>query len=121
MIYSTYGSGLYYLEFREETPGLGCDNKKYWTLFKRNFIEPIEVAGINFGNEGHPWNLGGGTVDREELITAYTEYFLKFMVDALNEKVRKDTNGKMDEVFKAIDEAGLYDDDGGQMKVNTGL
>lgn len=118
MIYSTYGNGLYYLEFREETPGLGRDNKKYWTLFKRNYIQPVEIAGMNF-EEGHPWNLMDGIVDKPDLITAQTEEFLKFIVEALNEKVNR--MRQLSKEVKKIEDDLDEEDDGGEIQCNKGL
>lgn len=77
---------LYYLEF---TRWAENDPLK-WTLFKRQFLYPNRNSSeYFFGNEVHPWNLGGGVVNEEypDAIDLNSIKFLKFMVDALNDKV----------------------------------
>lgn len=91
---------IYYIEFYRG-PG---ELKKNWTLFKRRFIysdeewkkikETRQLGNdpLVMLNEGHPWNLGSGVLnDYENAVSMNTQTFLKFMVDALNEKVNRDT------------------------------
>lgn len=66
-----------------------------WQLFQRQFMYPPEEwekmeHDVLESNEVHPWNLGEGIVNQNEhAMDMNTRKFLKFMVDALNEKVNK--------------------------------
>ena len=87
--------GLYYIEFSnwDDT------DKWQWRLFQRQFmyseeewnrqLENNEVAEF-MSNEVHPWQLECGDVNEiEHAVDLNTRSFLKFMVDALNEKVER--------------------------------
>jgi len=59
----------------------GLDKPVTWTLFRRQLLDEEEV---------HPWNMGGGNINEyEHAIDMNTVSFLKFMVDALNEKAAR--------------------------------
>jgi hypothetical protein len=74
-----------------------------WTLFKEQSIysdeqwESIQKETnrdfdmFKLTRWGHPWNLGGGEVDRDGCM-GFTKDFLKFMVEALNEKYQREIN-----------------------------
>lgn len=72
---------LYYVEFIQwETQPL------MWKLYKRNFIPSKSFLG----KEGHPYVISEGTIHpNQNMITMDNVEFLKFMVDALNEKVAR--------------------------------
>ena len=85
---------LYYVEFSRWN-----ENDKWrWRLFKRQFLYPDEELekmkkeGYWYmSNEVHPWQLANGEVNEiEHAVDLNTKSFLKFMVDALNEKVERD-------------------------------
>lgn len=88
--YTSYPEGdtLYYVEFLER------GGKTTWTLFKRHYVCSEEewhkiIKDKNYlfmSREVHPWNLGGGEVVSEGLISMNTKGFLKFLVDSLNLK-----------------------------------
>ena len=89
---------LFYLEFTRWT-----GRPWRWNLFQRQWIcskeewEQSHEEHVLDSREGHPWNLGEGEVnEREHAMDMNTRQFLKFMVDALNEKVKKETPIKFD-------------------------
>jgi len=89
---------LYYVEFHKWSTEI----KTNWTLFQRRFIcskegwEKTEHNPLE-SRELHPWNLGGGVLnDRKHAMDMNTKNFLIFMVDALNEKVKRSSPGKFD-------------------------
>lgn len=91
-------SPLYYIEF---TRWAESDPLK-WTLFKRQFLYPDRNSSeYLFGNEVHPWNLGGGAVNEEHpnAMDLNTMSFLKFMVDALNEKVLAEQRSRQEKAY----------------------
>jgi hypothetical protein len=80
----------YYVEFSQWEGQPEC-----WTLFQRNFFcsEPEwqkilvtveEDLRPLMARECHPWNLGGGIVNQNDVICMETRKFLKFMVDSMN-------------------------------------
>lgn len=91
---------LFYIEFTQ----WDIDSVEYWRLFKRNFVcapadqEKIilQKYGTNVDTETfqflmqqrelHPYQLNSGQIVDERCIDMSTKSFLKFMVDALNEK-----------------------------------
>lgn len=74
---------LYYVEFSQLTK----ESKLKYRLFKRHW-EDFAKNELNPTGELHPWNLADGEVNIfPNAIRMDTEKFLKFMVDALNEKV----------------------------------
>lgn len=91
MNYETYPSEipltadkiLYFLEFYN----WGEHKPVKWKLCKRNFIrEPIEEEEYNLFNcpEGHPYTVLEGEVYHDGAVPDRS--WLKYMVDALNEK-----------------------------------
>lgn len=102
-IYPEYKAGeagpLYYVEFSK----FFHDSPWEWRLFKRELIPVKQQMPVNpewhpeakeayqaimaSMQEAHPWQLGNGKVNCwERAIDMNTKEFLKFMVDALNEK-----------------------------------
>jgi len=87
---------LYFVEFTRWKPG----DKMYWRLFKKNFIvskeewnklvleDPDRLHQLTLtGNEYHPYQLECGVVnEREGVVDMNTMEFLKFMVDAINDR-----------------------------------
>ena len=82
----------YYIEFRKE-----YNKPETFQLFKYTLICP--EIGDQLGNVGHPYNLSlEGEVNVNDNVIQYnTKTFLKFMVDALNEKT---INDEIDKLFK---------------------
>ena len=80
---------LFYVEFSQWE-----GSPLRWNLFQRQYMYPPEEwekmeHGPLDSNEVHPWNLGEGIVNEKEYaMDMNTKTFLKFMVDALNEKAR---------------------------------
>jgi len=83
----------YFIEIHEHAGA-----KPTWCLFKRQEIidpkvfkelkdqikEPTFADSLT-SNEGHPWNLGGGTINTwEHAIDLNTPKFLEFLVESLN-------------------------------------
>ena len=66
--------------------------KEQWRLFERNFIYSAEEWKKTEHSpfecrEGHPYQLSNGIINPNEgVICMETKEFLKFMVDAMNEK-----------------------------------
>jgi hypothetical protein len=68
----------YYVEFRE------VEGVRNWSLLMSNPI-PIEHQTQLSSKFYHPYNLGGGPLVNDAF-SMNSKEFLKFMVDALNEK-----------------------------------
>lgn len=113
--YSVEDDSLYYLEFSQWE-----GSPLRWTLFQRQYMYPPEEwakmeHGILDSNEVHPWNLGEGIVnERDVAMDLNTRWFLKFMVDALNEKVISDKNKK--EMNDAYEKRQKYQTDANNFK-----
>jgi hypothetical protein len=73
-----------------------------WALFKANPVHDklewerllkeanLRPASMFFTSRfGHPWHLGGGELDKDGCV-GMTKEFIKYMVDALNEKYRRE-------------------------------
>jgi hypothetical protein len=89
---------LYFIEFSRwhsvEDARRPSDCELRWQLFRKNFIfskeefEQMHRTAFRC-REGHPWNLGEGVVqENPNAVNMHTMEFLKFMVDALNEKAQ---------------------------------
>ena len=87
---------LYYIEFTQWT-----GRPWRWNLFQRQWIcskeewEKTEHDMLE-SREVHPWNLGEGEVNERDVMDMNTRQFLKFIVDALNEKVKQKPPMKFD-------------------------
>lgn len=91
---------LYFVEFTRWKRG----DKMQWRLFKKCFIfsreewnrklleNPEELSMMTMtGNEGHPYQLSNGEVNENPgVIQMNTMEFLKYMVDALNDRAFHD-------------------------------
>lgn len=89
--YPDDGKSLYYVEFSRWNE----NDKWQWRLFKRQFLYSNEEwknmeRNLFMSNEVHPWQLANGEiVEIEHAVAMETKSFLKFMIDALNEKVER--------------------------------
>ena len=100
---------LYYVEF--ERGG----HKNEFTVFKRQWFfskkqleeikanDPDAFAIAFITNEGHPWNIFTATYG--PLGSMPDERWVRFMVDALNEKVKNDISKEV--LNKAVLEANI--------------
>ncbi len=84
--YPECANALFYLEFYR----YGDGQHEHYNLSKRNPMDPIDKeyweASPFTIPEGHPYNLLSGDVAAEHLTLFNTKSFLKFVVDAMNEK-----------------------------------
>jgi hypothetical protein len=89
-------------------------DKMHWRLFQRSFIFSREdwenqmkdapandFAALIMGPEGHPYQLANGEVNEHPgVIAMETPEFLKFMVDAMNEKA--EMKARMERLTKKV-------------------
>lgn len=77
----------FYIEITENE-----SKNKYFQLFKAYYFdeEHVEQAKkelLYFSETGHPWNLGfEGEFASPNVVSLWTESYVKFMVDALNDR-----------------------------------
>jgi hypothetical protein len=84
----------FHVEFQIKENGV-----KSIRLLKANYYESEVVLPFNPTGEVHPWNLGlyGDLVKTNGCICFWTEEFLRFMIDALNDKFEKEARKEFNE------------------------
>ncbi len=72
------GDQLFYIEFHQWE-----GRPKIFKIMQRHFFESEDLHPLK---EGHGWNLWEGEVGKDNTFQLNTEKYLKFLIDALNEK-----------------------------------